>query len=265
MKQLILKITVFGIMALQPLLGEASELMAGLNIYDFDYKEMLEPPLKSTEKATVFAPMIGFQTPLAGGPSFFRITGEISGSTKSRFDGSTQSGTPVTDTDYLSFFKTEGNFYFAATPNFYFYTGLGYFYWDRFLSGGAGYREIYTWYTMPVGFLLEVPVTPSIQWGLDLSYRMMSNGKIKVIFSETIINGQDTTLTLGNKAGYKIQMPVRIQLASPQYSLVIAPWYESSEIGESNFEYNATMNGFIMEPASRTYQFGVATGLTSTF
>lgn len=245
----------------------SSELLLGVNVYSFDYKESLSEPLKSTEKATVTTLTLGEKVPITGwGRSYLNLEAEASPSTKSHFDGTTQSGTPVTDTDELSFFRGEADLSIQAADNFFFYTGVGWRYWNRFLNGGSGYREIYTWGYWPVGFRWELP-SPSAQltWALDASYRMMWGGQIKVIFSETVINGDDTTLTLGNRPGYKLQMPFRFALSSNRIAVLVSPWWESSEIGESDVKYNATMASYIQEPSSRTTQMGVASAFAFSF
>jgi hypothetical protein len=92
----------------------------------------------------------------------------------------------------------------------------------------------------------------------------MFAGQIVIIFSETVVNGDDNSLALGNRSGYKLQSPFEVSLR-PQLNLLISPWYEYSEIGESNFEFNQTVGQFIQEPSSKTIQMGIAAGLTYQF
>jgi hypothetical protein len=250
-----------------PLRSLAHEMIFGVNAYSFDYQEDLPSPKKSTEKATVFMAFFDGKifVPSLGGQSFLKFESEISPSTASQFDGTTQTGVPVQDTNYLTFLRLEGDVYWEAAANTFLYSGLGIRYWNRFLSGGTGYREIYTWGYVPVGVYVQIPLNPDLTLGFDASYGFMFNGEIKVIFSETVSGGDDTVLKLGNRGGYKFQVPVKYQFSKSQFGIWINPWYEYSEIGSSDIQSNQTMGGLIQEPASRTIQYGVATGLNVLF
>lgn len=239
----------------------------GLNVTSFDYKEELVAPLKSTEKGTFFIPYVQgkvFFPRLQ--KSYFNGEFEFSGRVESDFDGSTQLGTPIQGKNNHVLFRLEADFYWNLTENFFVYSGYGYRYWDRFLSGGTGYREIYTWGYIPLGALIEFPLSEQVQIGVDFAYLIMRNGKLKVIFSETVINGDDTELTLGNKPGYRLRLPIDfLQASKGPYSFQVTPWYELSEIGESDEKYNSTMAGQIKEPASKTIQYGLILGLKVRF
>ncbi len=245
----------------------SKEITFGVNAFRFDYKEKLELPLKSTEEAMVYTGYLAARYPVERwGRSYWQIEADLSGSTNSKFDGSTQAGTPVTDTNHLSFFRGEISFYAQASETVFVYSGWSYRYWNRFLSGGTGYREIYTWNHLPLGLLLEMPSAwAPLAWAIDASYRLMFAGQIKVIFSETVIAGEDTLLTLGNKPTLKLQVPVRYTWNGTPYRLSLTPWWETSEFGESEFKYNSTMAGSIQEPASKTYQWGLLVGWTTLF
>ncbi len=252
------------------------EFNLGLNATSFDYKEELDPPLKSTEKATfptVYGKAKRWIPEL--GKSFVSFEGEFSGDVNSEFDGATlpsntSPSVPVKNTNTLSFYRMELDFYGEVYPNSYLYSGLGYRIWNRYLRGGSGYREIYSWAYLPLGILWEFPLFEKATWGIDVSYRIMFAGEIKVIFSENITNGDDTTLTLGNRPGYRIQAPFRYALEGG-YGVTVNPWYEYSEIGESNTKYNATVadqlggSGYIAEPSSKTTQYGLIVGVSKTF
>jgi len=248
-----------------------TEILAGVNYRSFDYKEDLRAPLKSTEKADFFAPFIKARLPIQSlAQSYVQLSGEMSGNVNSFFDGTTQSGTPVTDTNTLAFADFDAIFFWNLAPEFYLQAGLGYHHWNRFLSGGVGYREIYTWYYMPLGVLYQRQISNSVKFGIDLTYRLMFQGQIKVIFSETVTTGDDTTLTLGNRPGYRLQVPLEYSFDNSKMGMVVAPWYEYSEIGASEFQYNSTPTssgalGYIQEPASKTQQMGILLALTVKF
>jgi hypothetical protein len=242
------------------------ELSAGINVTSFDYKEELDAPLKSTEKGTFFIPFVQGKLFFHNlNESYLKFFGEYSGNVVSTYDGSTELGVPVKGTNDHAFFEFETDFYWAVIDNLYLYSGVGFRYWNRFLNGGSGYREIYTWGYLPVGIRLDLPISETFLLGIDVSARMMFGGKIQVIFSETVTNGDDTELTLGNKAGYKIQIPMKYQPSQSNFNYQLTPWYEASQIGASDVRYNATKASLIQEPASKTVQFGAAISAARSF
>ncbi len=248
-----------------------TQVAAGVNYHSFDYREELRAPFKSTEKANFFSPFVKLKVPLPNlGASFLSFSGELSGNVNSQFDGTTQTGVAVTDTNVLSFSEVEGSFFWNFAPELFFQAGLGYHYWNRFLSGGSGYREIYTWYYLPLGILYQHKVSDQVRIGVDVTYRLMFQGEIKVIFSETVSTGEDSTMTLGSRPGYKIQFPIEYSFAGSSLGYVFTPWYEAFEIGESDYKYNSTPTssgvlGYIQEPSSKTQQYGLTMGLTARF
>jgi hypothetical protein len=255
------------------LMVSATEMVvsAGVNYKSFDYKEELRSPFKSTEKANFFAPFVNLKIPVPNlGESYVQLSGEFSGNVNSHFDGTTQSGIPVTDTNVLSFTDFDSLFFWNIAPELFVQLGLGHHMWNRFLSGGSGYREIYTWYYLPIGIFYQHRVNEQLRIGADITYRLMYQGEIKVIFSETVSTGDDTTLTLGNRPGYRFMFPVEYSFAGSQFGALVAPWYEASEIGESDYKYNSTPTssgtlGYIQEPASKTQQYGIVLGMTARF
>ncbi len=250
----------------------ANEIVGGLNYRNFDYEEDLRAPLKSSEKSNFFAPFIKANLGLPNlGESFISLSAEYSGNINSTFDGTDLNGVPVKDNNALSFTDIEGLFYWNFSPGFFAQAGLGYHYWNRFLSGGSGYREIYTWYYMPIGILYRQQINPQFRIGVDFTYRLMFQGQIDIIFSETVTNGNDTTLTLGNRNGYKLQFPMQYLFTGTRFSAAVTPWYQYSEIGESDFKYNSTPKsgggalGYIQEPSSKTQEYGVVLGVAAGF
>lgn len=243
------------------------ELAFGLNVTRFDYKEELNPPLKSAEKGIFFIPFVKGKAFLPQlNSSFLNAELERSTTVESEYDGSTLTGVPVKEKNFHVFTRAEIDFYAQLASGFYLYLGYGYRSWDRFLSGGSGYREFYQWNYMPVGVLVEFPLGPVVEAGVDVAYLPMSNGKIDIIFSETVVNGDDTELTLGNKPGWRVRVPLKIK-RDEKYSLQVTPWYEFSEIGASEWEFNSTpgLNTIIQEPASKTQQYGAYLGISLHF
>lgn len=253
------------------------KVVGGLQIFQFDYKEkipyneILDVQLRSEEFATAFAPYVQLQRDLPRWGNSFFWSELVATSANSNFTGTTMTGAPSSSTNVQIFVRGEADLYVELQPQIFGYFGLSYQYWNRFLSGGTGYREIYTWWVFPVGLRFEKQISSKWHWAFDVSYRTMFGGEILIIFSETVVNGDDTLLTLGNRPGYKVQSPFEMKIDS-NLGLVINPWYEYSEIGASNFKFNRTVKtpdspegSFIQEPASRTVQIGVTTGVTYQF
>lgn len=248
-----------------------NQIIAGVNYRDFDYREDPRPPLKSTEHATFFAPYVRgkFGVPSLQ-ESFVSLLGEISGNVSSTFDGTDLDGNSVKATNALSFADVEASFYWNVAPDFFVQAGLGYHYWNRFLSGNSGYREIYTWYVVPLGILYQTRISDRIRLGVDLTYRLMFQGQMELIFSETVTNGDDTTFTLGDRPGYKLQVPLEYDFEASNFGMALTPWYEFSEIGASDSKYNSTPTtngplGNVHEPASQTQQYGLQIGAKFRF
>jgi hypothetical protein len=239
--------------------AKTMELGLGINATQFRYDEELDSPLKSSEQSTFGSLLLQAKVFL---PEGFYLKGryEAIGNVDSQYDGTTQSGAPVLSTDKLSFTTMEIDLYVPIFPDLYVFAGLGSRKWDRLLVGGSTYREIYSWNFMPLGVAWNFWKSGPISYGTEFSWRMMSAGKIKIITSEHISGGQDSEINLGNKSGYKLAFPVRVQ-ADPRFSLEFVPWYEHSEIGQSSVVPNATLaptpGTGIMEPASKTEQYGV--------
>lgn len=240
------------------------QISGGFHIVNFDYKEELPPPFRSQEKATFVVPSFeGLWFFRNLNQSFLKTEFDYSGTVTSDFEGTNKRGVAVEHENGHLFWRLETDFYFRTPLGVYLYAGAGFRYWNRFLSGGSGYTEIYSWTYFPVGLMYEYPFSEAVTAGVDFSYRLMSSGKIEVIFSETTTNGDDTTLSLGNRPGYKLQFPVKWKLplatTGHQYLLKFIPSYEYSEIGQSDAKFNSTpsINSEIYEPASRTHQYGL--------
>lgn len=241
----------------------AWQYSGGMQVINFDYQEDLILPKKSHENGT----NVYFAYDVKGdiGVDFVQINGDFTFFGTSQYDGSTLSNStvvPVTATDEHIFHRHEANYFFKINDSFFLTAGLGYRYWKRFLSYGTGYTEHYSWFYTPLGIyigLTDPRDLTKLNYGLEMSLRPTFGGKILVQFSDRIANGQDTTLNLGARTGYRIKAPVSIPFNDYHLHLSVAPWFEFSQIGESNSAYNSTpgIEGNIVEPASVTQQLGV--------
>jgi hypothetical protein len=242
--------------------------------YHFDYNEELPSPLKSTETAW-----------LPGGKMVYGYEGKSSSfygslaydytQANTDYDGTTQQGAPIKLKSKHTLMRGEANVGYSVkhiegeafdlTP----YAGVGYRYWERLIgdTDPNGYRELYTWWYVPVGIKAKYGISDSWSIGCDVSARIMFNGNIKFDFaaSDATINSPD--VSLGNKIGMKASVPLAVQLSS-EVSLICEPWYEHSAIGASNdvvVTQNGTAVALVHEPDSATNQYGVDVGIRWEF
>lgn len=198
-------------------------------------------------------------------PLYGRVVFELTDAS-TNFDGTTQSGSPVTDKTKNTFIRLEGNIgYQLIRPpdsklTLIAYTGLGYRYWERGLGGQLPYTEDYSWKYLPIGIRTEYRINDKWSGAVDASARIMMDGEMKI----KILGSNNPSVTLGNKTGWSIEAPFYYNLSASR-SVFIAPWYEYSAIGRSNTVVLATSTGTpvasVYEPASTTYQYGINIGV----
>lgn len=269
MKSILLLLSVFFIQS-----SRATELGAGLSLTSFNYEEDITPPGKSKESGLIpilfgyLAGGAGTANPNTGGfgPFGWRLEFEGILEAQTNYDGTTlTTNAAAAATDKNTFMNMRALAVLPVNNNLYIYGGVGYRYWNRYLAYGTGYREIYTWSYLPVGFRCSFnDANSQIRVSLDGAYNYMTSGQIQVIFSQTVTSGDDTTLTLGAKPGYKVSLPIDIKLSGNNFRLSMTPYFEYSEIGKSDTKYNSTPTsgggslGYIQEPNSKTSQYGLA-------
>jgi hypothetical protein len=245
-----------------------SELELGLDVRRFDYAELVTPPLKSTEKGTFPALLLIYRRDLGRDPFFFQARVDVS-SPSTTYDGSTQSGTPVTGKTSNSFTHLEA---LAGTRQgpFEFYLGIAMTEWRRGdgkpVGGVISVREDYSWFDLPLGARTHAMLGENLSIGADLSLRPMVAGSMVVRLGETFADGQDSTATLGNRLGWRASLPIRYR-TSASAAVVMTPWYQASSIGQSNHFDLMTSSGSAgtaYEPDSRTRQFGAMLGVALT-
>jgi hypothetical protein len=244
---------------------QSASLSIGLNL--FDYKEEWTPPDKSTESGWLFG--VAMQYSIKGGsevPLFGRISFDFSPS-------GTEYGSNVVDNlgrsrDFTSdskgwFSRFELNagyvFYrlvgtsFDVTP----YTGFGYRFWRREIAsaeGMLGYTEDYSWSYLPIGVKGDLTIDRNLSVGLDMALHVMVSGSIHIGLEMY----KNPTLTLGNKLGFYVGVPVEYTIAT-SWALGASMWYEYSAIDQSEYSEKIIIGnqyGQVYEPASRTHQFG---------
>lgn len=241
----------------------------------FDYKEDVPAPLKSTESGWIPGAAFGW-TRTKPGALYARAFLEFS-SGDVKYDGTTQSGVPVTNSNSNQFlFRVEGNMGYtfgsgnlAVSP----YTGLGYRYWKRgdseAIQSGPVFvsfvREDYQWLYIPVGIRAVYPAGGQFSIEPNAAVRFMFWGQMTAYLSDIGYNS-DPTFDLGNKPGYFVEVPIRYRL-SRNWSVSLTPWYEYSAIGQSDVvsaQRGSRIDSFY-EPSSRTHQYGFNIGAGFSF
>ncbi len=238
----------------------------GFMYYNFDYEEDLPSPLKSTEEGWLPGFYMGY-TYNKKDDLYTKLFTQYT-QAETDYDGTTQAGTPVTDTTDNVFFRVEWDVGYtfdsgeksSVTP----YVGWGYRYWKRGLGGSSPYDEKYTWQYIPVGIRADFELNDRWNMGANVAARFMFGGKMRVK-----TRTENFKVDLGNKTGWFAEMPIRCKF-STAWSLVTTPWYEYSEIGKSNEVYYIYAGSFIApdpayEPASTTHQYGINIGLVYSF
>lgn len=236
----------------------------GLSSTYFDYKETLPPPLKSTEKGFIYGTIFG----VTYNKNKLHIDGKLHfGMGNTKYDGTTQAGVPLKDTTYntiLGFdFHIGKRISIENSLILIPYTGYGYYQWNRDL----GFLEVYSWFNLPLGLKVEKTFNDQFKATLDVSYRKMYFGKIKVYLSDINKGYNDPDADLGNKGGIYINLPLEYKL-SKDMSFITSAYYESSSIGQSEtftIKFNGVPTGRGYEPASKTKKAGLSLLLKMNF
>ena len=237
-----------------------------LMYWRLDYKEDLPAPKKSTESGWLPGAYLGFSYNKKNdfySKIFFEFSfGDV------EFDGTTQSGTPIrfSNDNRQSFFRGELNvgYNFDITRNISLkpYTGYGYRQWERgqasVTATYSSYREKYYWHYIPVGVAAEFNCGERVVIEPNAGLRIMFYGKMIAYYSELDPTSNDPEFKLGNKIGYYAEVPFRYKF-SQSWSVIIKPWYEYSEIGQSD-----TVD-LTYEPSSRMHLYGVNLGAVYSF
>lgn len=198
----------------------------------------------------------------------FRINAFIT-TGNTNYNGTYQTGVPTTGVsgnwifalealtmyDYIKFIETQ------------LYCGLGYRRWYRnvcSVSGGDGINETYSWLYVPVGLRHNHEFSTNLNCEIDLSARLMLAGDVNA--TNISINGQTygVDMKFANKYGVGLRVPFQYKL-NREFSLVVTPWADYSEIGSSNWYTIPGTNYQIMEPSSQTWQYGTDIGVRYTF
>lgn len=247
-------------------------IMLGAKCYNYDYKEDLPPGRKSTELGWLPGIFILLNVNTIS-IIHNRFLVEFTDA-KTKYDGTTQSGSPVKDNTRNNFLtlETDIEFNIELTSSFILtpYIGIGYRYWYR---GGsekpdyAPYSEDYSWYYVPIGIKPIIKIGKNVIWDFDIVVKIMFNGKIRVNMTDTHPLYNSPKADLGNKPGFKIGTSLNFKMAR-DIIFVLNPYYEYSAIKKSNtfiITYNSNPYAYGYEPSSTTYQYGLDLGIGYQF
>jgi hypothetical protein len=234
-----------------------TDLTAGLELFYFDYKEVIDPPGKSSEYG--FIPGLVLATTTNRHYPFYLRAGMHYAEATETYDGSTQRGDPRSSDTKSAFLQLgiSGNYRIdlGATWTLTPHAGLTYRLWNRDIKGSGGIEEMYTWHTIPVGALLEYQTGGKFSIGLDLEAMIMVQGRIKIYFSSGSAYAPDAVLTLGNELGFRAEAPVRFALGNA-WTLSCCPYIEKYGFKKSN-PYRENGQDIFLEPSSTTYNYGL--------
>lgn len=252
-----------------PVPRQPHRLGLALNYYNFDYKEDLDSPLKSTEEEWITALRLYYNYS-ADNRGYVLLFAEMSVDDDTDYDGSTQSGIPLKQTTKNDFRRFEldlgytfkGQMPLSLTP----YIGFGYRFWERDLGS---FKEDYSWFYIPLGLRVAWAPNERISVALNAAVNFMFDGEMEVYDWAGASNVAPTTVELDDKIGCSVELPVTFNVAR-HWAIVMTPWYEYSKIGQSAFEpifyKDGTYTGFVLrEPSSRTHQYGLRAGVEFVF
>lgn len=233
-------------------------LNAGFVYEQFDYTEEISSPLRSHEIGWLPLLAASYENRFSKNLTFeFDFRGTYHATT--RYEGSDLS-TQADVTAINSHTIIDGEILLSWFPDQILaklFAGFAGHSWDRFLAYGTGYRERYTWTNFTFGAGVLAFQADNFRLWVEGAVRPVWTTQMKVIFSETVQSGQDTTLILGPRLGYLIRAPFEWEF-SPARTLTVSGFYEEIRMGGSGTVSNSTpgLGGTIREPDSKLRQSG---------
>jgi hypothetical protein len=236
-----------------------------INIFNFDYKESLTYPLKSTENGLIKGADLSFYSS-KDYPLWANLLIGYSWA-KENYDGTTQEGKPLTAYTNSSFFR----FKFIAgysfinlnkTMKFAPYIGFDTRIWDREITGSGGIEEVYSWQNIITGAYLDFAVNDMVNFRVSAQLNNMYNGNINILFSNISNYYPNVVLTLGNVTAYEYSAVINFKV-DKKLTFLINAYYEKYQFHKSN-KYR---DGYteIYEPSSTTIIIGIRAGIALSF
>jgi hypothetical protein len=232
-------------------LHAAPRITFGSSLVFFDYKEILPEPQKSSEAGSFLRVEAAVSTPLviSGSRGYTRFG--LSPRVQTQYEGTVlQTNDPARSTNTHTLIDLEAGAMYRFDPYWALSAGVYYENWNRFLSYGSAYREIFELYALPFGvhFAQDKHIeNRGLVLGAEIVPQLSS--QMKVIFSETIQNGQDDMFLKAKTTGLRFTAQYKFK-----FGLGIKCIFEKSASGESSNKFNATpgLNSEITSPASQT-------------
>ena len=272
MKKLIITILLFITFPIQAQWSEnTSEMYLSASLLDFTYKEFDDAgALLDREDGLIPGFMLGYKQ--QRNDVFTELSFSYHG-TDIKYDGQTQSGTPITtrsDADIYELQLKVGSRYRAANNyKYHVYGGIGYHFWQRNIRSTAtalGIYEEYDWSYLMLGAKFPLMQTVDSTLDFDIQYTRMISANIFVQLSP--LGADDVNLALGKENSYRFSLPWRVKTQKSSI-WVIEPYYEFWEIGKSEIKpitAGGTPTGFIVwEPRSETNNVGINLKIVTPF
>jgi hypothetical protein len=247
----------------------------GPDLFYRTYNEIVPPPLKSNEFGTLYGAQATYDH--VQGNSIYTGLGLRYGGGTTTYDGSTQTGTPLTTTTNNQFLNAEGRLgytfsldqqdRFLVSP----FVGLGYHRWNRDIvttAAATGILEKYSWGYVGPGIRTEYQASPQFDIGFNAQLMLMLGGRIDAeIVSPTTGQTFAGGGSLGNNLQYEIELPMTYHLSpdpnNNSVDLKFTPYYRSQDIGRG-LPFGIA-GASATEPASNTSVYGVSLGAQFNF
>jgi hypothetical protein len=259
---------------------KAWELMGGLDFMDFHYSEVISGGA-SSENGIIPLLWLQFNMPVKvySTAVILKADADFTYQGSTDYAGTTlNSDTSVQSTDKSDFLDIHLMAEIPITNDISFDGGLGYRYWKRSITQGGGYDEYYTHQLIPLGLKyyfshMTEDSDNDYEVSLTAHYDTMINPQMRVVFSDTVISGQNSEFKLGPQNGFDVSAEIKGNVGEA-WQWLVRPYWENFGYSSSGGVYNATPVvkgsgtvplGNILEPSSNTEEFGIKLGAIYKF
>jgi hypothetical protein len=243
---------------------------------------------KSSESGMLFGFWFKYMKRFAKTGIFIRPQFELALGFGNTYEGTTQ-GKPVynenkqiigirfepftTDKDNV-FITTEFNLGYSNTNShlpFALYSGLRFGLWIRDVQSNDNMinYKCYDWWSIPVGLIINKPVSNCWSLGGELTFDLMFSGGMRAVRSVDTIEIDLPDVTFGNRCGYRLELCADGMLTE-HLSLHFSPYFNFYGFGKSTTGYSPDNNVSdtdnkvpFYEPESETFIAGM--NITFTF
>jgi hypothetical protein len=230
---------------------KSSSVEVSLNHFHYGYEETQGSYVADSEKGWLNGAHLSYKKQNSDSKKYWQIKCDITNQ-NTNYDGHyLSSGLPVQSTTENNINDVQAVYGIPISDrkNQFVYAGIGIRNWKRSLS--ATQNETYNWGYIPIGYRNEFKIDKKIDAALDIEVKYMFNGTMKD-------EENNRKFTLGNKPGFKVELPITYNMNSI-WALKVTPWYEYSAIGASD-----VISGYY-EPDSTNNQYGMNIGVQYSF